>query len=220
MKRKTMTLVLCLLAALALVSVGFASWVITFNQGDEITGNISVEEVVDKRLVATASFKENKSSFVFGPEKNASSIENAWLTNDNTAEEKYENLSVTVVVKVTKGNGIDWANVVVKGTLAATDGVNSFIGEYIQLGTTAEQTFTKTAGKEDEYEATFSLKWGEKFGGDNPYKYYNTGKQANDKISAESSITWAEEAYNSLSAIKALEKEGAFKITVTVSATK
>ena len=52
MKRKTMTLVLCLLAALALVSVGFASWVISADANKTVSGNIKVDTVEDKRLSA------------------------------------------------------------------------------------------------------------------------------------------------------------------------
>ncbi|MCM1261022.1 MAG: hypothetical protein NC182_07885 [Prevotella sp.] len=50
MKRKTLTLTLVLLSCLALIGVGFASWIISANTTKELEGNISVDVVTDKRL--------------------------------------------------------------------------------------------------------------------------------------------------------------------------
>ena len=49
MKRKTLTLVLCLLTVMSLVGVGFASWVINANASEDVSGNIVVDTVSDER---------------------------------------------------------------------------------------------------------------------------------------------------------------------------
>lgn len=40
MKRKTLTLTLSILACLALIGVGFASWIISAGKTETVTGNI------------------------------------------------------------------------------------------------------------------------------------------------------------------------------------
>ena len=62
MKRKTLTLTLCLLALVALFSVGFAAWVVTAPINDtDASGNFVVEEVSDERVTLTATI----AAFVF-----------------------------------------------------------------------------------------------------------------------------------------------------------
>lgn len=51
MKRKTLTLTLSILACLALIGVGFASWVISADTSTNATGSFIVDTVTDNRLV-------------------------------------------------------------------------------------------------------------------------------------------------------------------------
>ena len=74
MKRKTMTLVLCLLAALALVSVGFASWVISADAQGNKEGQIIVDAVVEKEKLEITD-KELEDGLKEAAEKYGMSVE-------------------------------------------------------------------------------------------------------------------------------------------------
>lgn len=51
MKRKTLTLTLSILACLALIGVGFASWIISADTSTNAKGSFIVDTVTDNRLV-------------------------------------------------------------------------------------------------------------------------------------------------------------------------
>lgn len=51
MKRKTLTLTLSILACLALIGVGFASWIISAGATKNAEGSFIVDTVTDNRLV-------------------------------------------------------------------------------------------------------------------------------------------------------------------------
>ena len=55
MKRKTLTLTLSILACLALIGVGFASWIISADATKNEKGNIIVDTVKDKSYVISAA---------------------------------------------------------------------------------------------------------------------------------------------------------------------
>ena len=86
MKRRTLTLTLSILACIALIGVGFASWVITKEDSQEVSGNITVDTVQDKAHLITIIDDATKDLNVyFGAPKNP--IENAWLKNDTMDKE-------------------------------------------------------------------------------------------------------------------------------------
>lgn len=101
MKRKTLTLTLCLLSCLALIGVGFAAWIITSDTEQEIEGNISVDTVTDNRLSVETSWKDDKNAIVFGWKTGEYTY--SWLKN--TDPTYAENLTVTLVVNVKDSGG-------------------------------------------------------------------------------------------------------------------
>ena len=76
MKRKSLTLLVCLLACLALGSVGFAAWVITSDNSDTTTGQVRVDVVKDARLQVNA---EIDGTIVFGSRAKTSTVEHDWM---------------------------------------------------------------------------------------------------------------------------------------------
>ena len=70
MKRKTLTLTLSILACLALIGVGFASWVISAGKTETVTGNIVVDDVSDKRISLTYEWVGGNSSIIYGWDEN------------------------------------------------------------------------------------------------------------------------------------------------------
>lgn len=101
MKRKTMTMMLCLLCTLALVSVGFASWVISTSTTVQQEGNIVVESVTDNRVNVSVKFLSTteNNEIIFGRPKNYTEKVNDWLKNDGNGKE--ENFTLKFKVAIT-----------------------------------------------------------------------------------------------------------------------
>lgn len=97
MKKRIITLVLSALAAVLLVGVGFASWVVSQGDANEQTGNILVETVKDERLAVTVT--PDGKSFQFGAP--ATGATEGWLHEDGENAIP-ENLVVTFKVEVTR----------------------------------------------------------------------------------------------------------------------
>lgn len=215
MKRKTMTLVLCLLAALALVSVGFASWVISVDAEGKGEGNIVVDTVEDKRVTIEVTL--NHKDFVFGgpTSEQMKGINNPWLTNNS---EQAEVLKVTATVKVCKkgtteavklsSNKVDFEVIdnESKGYASATGSTKNYIVAPVVASTLTE---TEATGV---YTVTIEFKWGTAFKladgseGVNPYIYYN---------SLEATDENAEQAVNTLKDLNTLLTGVTYKLTIT-----
>lgn len=122
MKKKTITFVVGLLMFVSLISVGFASWIISTSTKQEAEGSFTVEEVVDARLgieykwvtpvygdtsdpTKITGYTEDvdANNIHFGSPKNMNTS-GAWLTN---TDEKEEILDVYLQITFTnlKGTG-------------------------------------------------------------------------------------------------------------------
>lgn len=187
MKRKTLTLILCLLTVMSLVGVGFASWVISANDSKVTNGNIVVDTVTDNRLDLTAP--QTAADLVFCGERDGYiAPTGAWLTFEG--DEKVTNLKVTVACTVVLkgGNALPTNNNVVEGktrvgvALGAdfAPAENSALDKAIAQGCL---TLTKDAVVEavtlssDMKTLTFNVVveygWGAAFGNKNPFDFYN-----------------------------------------------
>lgn len=227
MKRKTLTIAISFFALIAIVSVGFASWVIsrpeTYEHG---TGTITVESV-DSSSTIKITGVEVSDTIVFGRPAKMDDIENAWLKSN--AEEP-ENLIVTVTIKLSGKPG-DTEEI----TLAAAADANASNFEsaktknYVQnikLISSIETSYddaaaiTKILGSEftnvvgtNEYEASFKVafKWGSAFKDENPYNYYNN---------LEYSAANAKDATDKLADLHTLLTGVNYKVTVKLPAKK
>ena len=172
MKRRSLTVLLCLLAIISLASVGFASWVISAGDTDEATGNIQVEEVTDQRLVI-GTVTKSKESFVFG--QKTTDTTNSWLNATNVAEEV---LSVTLTFDVTFKDGTE--------VVIGESGKNATITASWDTEVTNWLTEAETKGyiegtpklnvtqnSDGKFEVEVTFKWGSLFGGKNPFEFYN-----------------------------------------------
>lgn len=195
MKRKTLTLTLSILACLALIGVGFASWIISADTSATDGGSFIVDTVTDNRLVATGRWititKDSGENEVVTSDDNSKKVsfgapakmENtkAWLTNDkNGTVEK-----LTVVYELT---------VKTKGDSTAVTGLTSTeITGSLSCAATYEGYIVLPTAVVSEvvgagvYRLTLEFKWGSKFGDVNPYEYYN-GKTYTDEL-AQTALT-------------------------------
>lgn len=98
MKRKSITLTICILAVLALASIGFASWIISNPEAsghDE--GTVWVDDVTSEVYNVNATLS-NK-SIIFGTPDGYVAQPNDWLTNSNT--DKTDSLETILTVVIT-----------------------------------------------------------------------------------------------------------------------
>lgn len=226
MKRKTLTLTLSILACLALIGVGFASWIISADTSTNAEGNIIVDTVTDKSyVISAASWKGGNSKISFGAPKEMN-VTGAWLTNNST--DKTENLTVTYQLTVTYADTTPATGLVNSNKIVATFGApndqnySKAISDELII---APKSTTIKELPDGVYEITVTYKWGKHFAnsadaeeGVNPYTYYNGNeRKANDKI-GETSTTYMEDAKTSL---KTLENIGAnVKFTLTIDIKK
>lgn len=226
MKRKTLTLTLSILACLALIGVGFASWVISADAIKEAEGNIIVDTVTDKSyVISAASWKGGNSKISFGAPKKAEMTEpNAWLTNNSAGEA--ENLTVTYQLTVTYADTTPATGLVDSKKIAATFGApndpnyKKAISDELIIAPESTIITETSAGV---YEITVTYKWGKHFAnsagaeeGVNPYTYYNgNGRQATDKI-GETSTTYMQDAKTSLKTLEDIGANVEFTLTIEI----
>lgn len=222
MKRKTLTLTLSILACLALIGVGFASWIISAEAKKEATGNIIVDTVADKTYVVSGEWLGNKSSIIFGaPAKMNES--NPWLTNDS--EGKTENLTVTYQLTVKYGDNKPATGIKDKITALVVAPASSNYTAAVNGGliiAPENATVEETAEGSGIYNITVTYKWGKHFAdsaeateGVNPYTYYN-GKEATGKLNG-SETTYMQDAKTSLETLSEIKESVQFTLNITVA---
>ena len=232
MKRRSLTVLLCLLAIISLASVGFASWVISAGDTEEATGNIQVEEVTDRRLEITelkienvAYGSENMPTFIFGAEDEKSL---SWLTNKTK-----EVLSLTLSFKVVyKNDKKPVTDAVISVEFGAND--STVFGDWITI---ENENPTATHKGEGVYECELTLDWGPSWDGKNPFTFY-AGKDANKPAyyltkedvptkvetlpeGANANeyvvVTWADDANTKLTEMYTALKTAQYKVKITAN---
>lgn len=200
MKRKSLTLLVCLLACLALGSVGFAAWVITNDANAQDTGTIRVDVVKDARLSITAEITEGE-QIIFGAKEKDSAVVNSWMKYEETDDEGVilnENLKAKI--KIVIGN-FDYVDTL---TITLTEDTSAYYAQALDAEYVAAlPVITKTAEElkdiadadaDDENKIEngtltvyldIEFNWGEAFGGKNPIDYYN-GFEYSDDLADES----------------------------------
>lgn len=219
MKRKTLTLTLSILACLALIGVGFASWIISADTSTTAQGSFIVDTVSDKSYTVTGDWKDKKSEIIFSaPTGDTTS---GWLTNDSA---KKENLTVTYQLTVkygynTPATGIKDKIITTVSAPADPNYTAAVNGGLISAPTSA--TVEETAEGSGIYNITVTYKWGKHFAdsaeaseGVNPYTYYN-GKEATGKLNG-SETTYMQDAKTSLETLSKIEASVKFTLSITV----
>lgn len=212
MKRKTLTLTLSILACLALIGVGFASWIISADTSTTAQGSFIVDTVSDKSYTVTGDWKDKKSEIIFSaPTGDTTS---GWLTNDSA---KKENLTVTYQLTVKYGDNTPATGIKDKiiTTVSAPADPNytaAVNGGLIIAPTNA--TVVEAPEGNGKYNITVTYQWGEHFGKVNPYTYYNL-KNATDKLNG-SETTYMQDAKTSLETLSKIEASVKFTLSITV----
>lgn len=180
--KKHLIFLTSVLACTTLASIGFATWIITGNSTKDVEDNdVIVDTVSDQRLSIDYEWTNGKSdnkkstSFIFG--WNGATNASDWLVDDD--DSKKEKLEDTLNITISNATylrdtaaleftlaatGEQWETAVNEGYVVAPT-LNSVNKSSITIG---EGTGT--------YALNVKFGWGTKFGGENPYTYYN--KQA------------------------------------------
>ena len=218
MKKKSLAGILSLLICIALIGVGFASWVITAGDTETATGNVTVETVEDKRLSITTTWEDEKSTIVFGQATDTTGVANSWLKASDDIQK--EVLSVTLNIVVANMDSNDTISVVFNPS--DEDKYNAaLVSKYI-TGPAVGEELTCTKVSTGNYTCELEFAWGEAFENKNPYIFFNSNnvlgvyddKDDDDTTNDVTYGDYALESINNLYNLNALT----FELTVTATA--
>lgn len=216
MKRKTLTLTLSILACLALIGVGFASWIISADTSAKpAEGSFIVDTVTDESYNVEGVWSGNQSKITFGAPATMNNTEKTWLTNDST--DKKENLTVTYQLTVTYGGTTPATGIANKITAVVTAPENESYTAAVNGGliiAPTNATVEEAPEGNGKYNITVTYQWGEHFGKVNPYTYYNL-KNATDKLNG-SETTYMQDAKTSLETLSEIKESVKFTLSITV----
>ena len=232
MKRKSLTLLVCLLACLALGSVGFAAWVITSNDSATQNGTIRVDVVKDARLDITAEIADDDKTIIFGAKAKDPSVTGKWMKYEESnvgGTLLNEDLKATIKITISNFEYVDTL------TITLTEDTSSFYAQAKALGYVGElPVITKTykqlkdlanekSDDKNEIDSDGKLTvyldiefaWGDTFGGKNPIDYYNA--QEYSKALGDDSIAKLDELREILEGTEGLEHTVTYVATVAVT---
>lgn len=242
-KRKKVVFGLCMFAAVALISTGFAAWILSADATKDNNGTLQVGVVNDGSVKLFVEWPTE--SFRFDAKKNDTTGRFKYDTN---YPDEQETLAITVKGYVSNAEYLDYITV----KLDVSDEVKSAAADdkYIilpecatseetitndNLGTidTTFYTITESDLETSEYQGSgliagdkicrFSykveLEWGEKFGNVNPGEYYDDPATGGKKDSEGNYVITNEEAQKVMTDLKTkLEANAEYTLTLTAVA--
>lgn len=182
-KRRKIILGVSLFSSVALVSTGFAAWVLASQAEAKESGNITVGTVSDSSIkISNVQFKDDNDSFIFEPKEEDTA---GRVRNDGV---NFENLSVTVTGEISPNTYVSSATI----EMEVPEGITAAIGKnYLVLPTCATSAQTLTLNPKESpdetvstFEYTITFVWGSAFNGKNPGEYYDedeAGKLVDDE---------------------------------------
>ena len=212
-KRKIITLASLFLCCMAIVSIGFAAWVITGEDEEEAKGTINVDTVSDERYVieVLSSYKVGDDEIVDttvvlgGPETTPTG---AWLTYDGDKQD----LEAVIVVKVKNYDkqNLDLSSEITDGTSYASLVTAGYIAEPSVADPVYLAKETKDNVNYGIYKIVITFAWGTSFGGENPVTYFNGLGDSGDDYGTG---TLSDAAFSALDVIDEAKSLG-FTLTV------
>lgn len=170
-KRKGILMASAILGSAAIVSTGFAAWVITVEASAEASGQIDVDTVSDERITLTAT--DFSAAVKFGT-KSTEGFANPWLTIRNAAN---ENLVVTTTMTVSGGSYLDTSNpfnVTLVETSSDLYSSAASAGYVAPLSTVESNVDVVLNPEKTSATITVTFAWGGYFGEVNPTDFYNS----------------------------------------------
>ena len=181
-RRKRVVLGAVLLGGVALVSTGFAAWVLSANANETISSNVKVGVISDNEM----TIELNDSSMGQTISFNAPSTDTTGRIRYGSDEIGAENLTITVSGKIRNATYLNHLSIKMDTIASITNAINAnYIALVNEDGWYGNEFTINTIDGGEESTKTFSyelgFKWGTAFGGVNPSIYYDdAGKTVSD----------------------------------------
>lgn len=227
-KSKLITMALSFLLTIGMVSAGFAAWVISAPTVKEATGTVKVDTVTDKRIKLSINTDDGKKLPVVFGAKTEGITPNNWLslTDDAQQEDLVSEFSFTIdnqqdlfkagVTTIKLDFSIDTSEFTNYSEYIATPDKPLVTVASDSSESTSVQVSTADKNEKITVTVKYSFDWGTKFGSMNPYEYFSSKTDPNEKVAEDSSEVWADYAVSALEKIEEL-KDKTFKITITAT---
>lgn len=167
-KRKIILFGVIVFMSIALISTGFAAWVMSQEKKQSTSGNVTVGAVTEGNIEVILDPLTVK-DFKFEPKESDTT---GRVRNDNT---NFESLTVTVTGTIKNTQFLKEATI----KMNVKDAVKQAeTAGYIILPECANSevvlTLTESGTNEKKFSYDITFKWGSKFGGENPGEYYDS----------------------------------------------
>ena len=179
-RRKRVVLGAVLLGGVALVSTGFAAWVLSANANETISSNVKVGVISDNEMTISLDHESFDQTISF----NAPSTDTTGRIRYGSDEIGAENLTITVSGEITNATYLNRLTIKMDKITSITAGIEAnyialvnaddWYGNEFTIPTTGE-------GSTKSFSYELGFKWGTAFGGVNPSIYYDEdGKEVTD----------------------------------------
>lgn len=167
-KRKIILFGVIVFMSIALISTGFAAWVMSQEKKQSKSGNVTVGAVTEGNIEVILDELTVK-DFKFEPKESDTT---GRVRNDGT---NFESLTVTVTGTIKNTQFLKEATI----KMNVKDAVKQAeTAGYIILPECANSevvlTLTESGTNEKKFSYNITFKWGSKFGGENPGEYYDS----------------------------------------------
>lgn len=167
-KRKIILFGVIVFMSIALISTGFAAWVMSQEKKQSTSGNVTVGAVTEGNIEVILDELTVK-DFKFEPKESDTT---GRVRNDKT---NFESLTVTVTGTIKNTQFLKEATI----KMNVKDAVKQAeTAGYIILPECANSevvlTLTESGTNEKKFSYNITFKWGSKFGGENPGEYYDS----------------------------------------------
>ena len=167
-KRKIILFGVIVFMSIALISTGFAAWVMSQEKKQSTSGNVTVGAVTEGNIEVILDPLTVK-DFKFEPKESDTT---GRVRNDDT---NFESLTVTVTGTIKNTQFLKEATI----KMNIKDAVKQAeTAGYIILPECANSevvlTLTESGTNEKKFSYNITFKWGSKFGGENPGEYYDS----------------------------------------------
>ena len=204
------------LSCASLVSVGFASWVISQGDDETVQGQILVDEVVDQTHTLTVDATGvNPIAF----KANAATAGKGWLTSTDTGVNlsAVYNITVTNLSDSSKISATLKAGHLESGSFvedASSAGYGKAASENLVGALPTPAISVSASGSNMTGTVTVAFTWGSHFNGQNPMDFYNTY----DADATYGSKTYAQDASDSLNLLKTDLTGVYYQLSIVVAA--
>ena len=171
-RRKRVVLGAVLLGGVALVSTGFAAWVLSANASQTLPSNVKVGVISDNEMTISLDHESFDQTISF----NAPSTDTTGRIRYGSDEIGAENLTITVSGEITnatylnrltiKMDKITSITAAIEANYIALVNADDWYGNEFTIPTTGE-------GSTKSFSYELGFKWGTAFGGVNPSRYYD-----------------------------------------------